>query len=133
MDQTNKCFVCENCLGNTFSLCLKKDGKKYHTCSYDCNIEMKDEFGEDYWEYVINKTDFITPLSGPFTNPFIIKENQKINKSIFDSNLYNFTEDEQFINPERYESQYEIYLENKRIDQIFDESDNSSNYSYGSE
>ena len=81
----------------------------------------------------INKTDFITPLSGPFTNPFIIKENQKINKSIFDSNLYNFTEDEQFINPERYESQYEIYLENKRIDEIFDESDNSSNYSYGSE
>ena len=133
MDQTNKCFVCENCLGNTFSLFLKKDNKKYHTCSYDCNMEMKDEFGEDYWDYVINKTDFITPLSCPFINPFIIKENQKMNKSIFDSNLYDFTEDEQFINPERYESQYEIYLENKRIDQIFDESDNSSNYSYGSE
>ena len=133
MDKTNKCFVCENCLGNTFSLCLKKDNKKYYTCSYDCNMEMKEEFGEDYWDYVINKTDFITPLSSPFINPFIIKENQNINKSIFDSHLYDFTDDEQFIDIERYESQYEIYLENKRIDEIFDESDNSSNYSYVSE
>ena len=45
---------------------------------------------------------------------------------------FTFTEHETdiILDPERYESQYEIYLENKRIDEILDDySDKSSNYS----
>ena len=131
----DKCFICENCLGNTFSLYINKDDKKYHTCSYNCNLKVEEKLGEDYWEFVVNKSDFINPFNkNPFSNPFIIDFNvKKDDKSIFDTNLFDFNDDEQFIDPERYESQYEIYLENKRIDEIFNESDNSSNISYDSD
>ena len=59
----NTCFVCEKNLGNTYSLRLKKEGNYFHTCSYNCNCKMEDKMGDDYWLYVVNKTDFIIKSS----------------------------------------------------------------------
>ena len=123
-------------MGNTYSIKFKKDNKYYYTCTYECNLKMADKFGKDFWENVINKTDFITPYSKiPFSNPFIKNKNtnKKVDKELFDTNLYDFDNEDQIVDIERYESQYKIYMENKKIDEIFDKSDNSSNSSYDSE
>ena len=75
--------------------------------------------GDDYWLYVVNKTDFIKPN---------IKEN------IIDENIYDFENEninfDKILDGDRYDRMYEIYIENKRIDAILDDmSDNSSDYS----
>ena len=114
----NTCCVCQKMMGNTYSLCIIKDDEKIHTCSYDCNLNVSNVVGEDYWDYVMNKTDFIQPFVKPVKK--IIKQE------------FNFTEHENdvILDRESYENQYEIYLENKRIDEIMDNySEKSSNYS----
>ena len=66
----------------------------------------------------MNKSDFIMPTMN--------YKKKKISKE------FNFDEHETEIiqDPERYNNQYEIYLENKRIDEIMDDySDKSSSYS----
>ena len=131
----SKCFICEKCLKNTYSLKIKKDGHYFHTCSYNCNLEMNEKFGSDFWENTINKTDYIIPGVEP-KNPFVNIHKEKD----FDRNLFgtydfeNMDENEIIMDGEKYERQYKIYLENKAIDEIFDNnSDVSSEYSYESE
>ena len=112
-----QCCVCEKNLGNTYSLRILQDNQLSYTCSYKCNQKVCEFKGKDYWKYVINKTDFIHP---------VIDKKQENNKE------YTFTEHETDIisDPERYENLYEIYLENKKIDEIMDNySDKTSNYS----
>lgn len=129
-----KCFVCEKSLGNTYSLKLKKDGNCFHTCSYNCNMMMHEKFGSDFWEHTVNKTDFISPGFDK-NNPFVIVSKEKNNdKNIF--RLYDFEniDENEIMDGERYERQYKIYLENKAIDEIFENvSDVSSEYSYESD
>ena len=130
-----KCFVCGNCHGNTYSLKIKKDDKYFHTCSYNCNTKMEEKFGEDFWDHTINKTDFIIPgveAKNPFVN---IHKEKEINKNLFGTyDFDNMDENEIIMDGEKYERQYKIYLENKAIDEIFDNvSDSSSDYSYESE
>ena len=115
----NKCIICEKNLGNTYSIRIKKEGNYFHTCSHNCNCKMEDKMGDDYWLYVVNKTDFIKPN---------IKEN------IIDENIYDFENEninyDEILDGDRYDRMYEIYIENKRIDDILDNmSDNSSDYS----
>jgi hypothetical protein len=122
------CVICENCLGKTFSLILKKDNEYFHTCSYTCNMKMAENFDKDFWTYVINKSDFINPLVKG--NPFkeIIKKNSEIIPSIDFENMDENSD--LMLDGERYERLYKIYLENKRVDEILDEkSETSSNYS----
>ena len=122
------CVICKKCLGTTYSLKLKKENEYFHTCSYNCNMKMEDNFDKDFWTHVINKSDFINPNTKE--NPFkeIIKENSEIIPVI---NFENMDENSDLmLDGERYERLYKIYLENKRIDEILDEiSDTSSNYS----
>ena len=73
----SKCFVCGKCLGNTYSLKIKKDDNYVHTCSYICNTKMEEKFGEDFWEYTINKTDFIVP-GVESKNPFVNISKEKV-------------------------------------------------------
>ena len=130
-----KCFVCENCIKNTYSLKIKKDDIYFHTCSYNCNTKMEEKFGEDFWEHTVNKTDFIIP-GVESKNPFVnIHKEKKINKNLFGTyDFDNMDENEIIMDGEKYERQYKIYLENKAIDEIFDNvSDSSSDYSYESE
>ena len=121
---TSVCHVCQKNIGNTYSLKLVKAGDHY-TCSYDCNMRMHDKFGEDFWHFVINKSDFINPINNT-SNPFIVNDN--IYTSKFDYDKYDFEnmDPKLIMDSERYESLYKIYLENKRIDEILDVSENSS-------
>lgn len=116
----NKCIVCEKNLGNTYSLRIKKEGNYFHTCSYNCNCNVEEKMGNDYWMYVVNKTDFIKPNIKE-----VIKE-----VDVYDFDNENFDMDN-IMDADRYDRMYEIYLENKRIDTIMDDSvsDTSSNYS----
>ena len=114
----NTCCVCDNKMSNTYSLKINKDDNTYHTCGYNCNQNVCKIIGEDYWKYVVNKSDFIIPSMNYKKKEF--------------SKEFNFDEHETEIiqDPERYNNQYEIYLENKRIDEIMDNySDKSSSYS----
>ena len=113
----NTCCVCEKRMRDTYSLKIVKESKPFYTCSYNCNQNVCRIVGEDYWDYVKNKSDFIKPV---------------VDKPKMNYEEFTFTEHETdiILDPERYESQYEIYLENKRIDEILDDySDKSSNYS----
>ena len=114
----NTCCVCEKNLGNTYSLKIIKESKTSHTCSYNCNQRVCEIIGEDYWKYVMNKTDFIHPV-------------MNVNKKeLYKEYTFSEHETDIILDPARYENQYEIYLENKRIDEIMDNySDKSSNYS----
>ena len=132
----SKCFVCKNNLGNTYSLRLKKDNNYFHTCSYNCNMKMKDTFDKDYWDFVVNKSDFINPNVSSFKNSLINYEKvDEIKENPF--NVYDFENiDENTIiyDYERFERQYKLYIENKEIDELFEgSSDNSSEYSYESD
>ena len=131
----NKCFVCEKSIGNTYSLRLKKEDNYFHSCSYDCNTKMEEKFGDNFWEHTINKSDFIIP-SGEFKNPFVnISKAKEIDRNLFGTyDFENMDENEIIMDSEKYERQYKIYLENKAIDEIFENnSDTSSEYSYDSE
>lgn len=117
------CVICKKPLGNTYSLKLNKEDKPFYTCSYDCNCKMKTDFDEDYWKYVVNKTDFINPCIGGKN-----KDNYENFKEIDFENLDENSD--LLMDGERYNRLYKIYLENKRIDEIMDDiSDTSSNYS----
>ena len=131
----SKCFVCGKCLGNTYSLKIKKDDNYVHTCSYICNTKMEEKFGEDFWEYTINKTDFIVP-GVESKNSFVnISKEKVIDRNLFGTyDFENIDENEIIMDGEKYERQYRLYLENKVLDEIFDNSsDASSEYSYESE
>ena len=131
----SKCFVCEKCLGNSYSLKIKKDNNYFHTCSYSCNLEMKEKFGEDFWEHTLNKTDFIVPGSKN-KNPFVnISKEKEIDRNLFGTyDFENMDENDIIMDGDKYERQYKLYLENKAIDEIFENSsDVSSEYSYESE
>ena len=125
------CFICNNCLGNTYSLKLKdskKDNNYIHTCSYECNMKMSEEYEGDFWKGVQNKSDFINPFNTG--NPFIYKEKViKDNYEYYD--FENMDENsELMMDGERYERMYKIYLENKKIDEILDASDSDSYSDY---
>ena len=131
----SKCFVCEKCLGNTYSLKIKKDDNYFHTCSYGCNLKMEEKYGEDFWEHTLNKTDFIVPGSKN-KNPFVnISKEKEIDRNLFGTyDFENMDENEIIMDGDKYERQYRLYLENKAIDEIFENgSDVSSEYSYESE
>ena len=122
------CVICGKCTEGKYSLKLKKEENYFHSCSYNCNMKMKENFDDDFWKYVVNKSDFINPSYND--NPFkkIVKEINNI-ISVFD--FENIDENSDImLDGERYERLYKIYLENKRIDEILDEnSETSSNYS----
>jgi len=131
----SKCFVCEKCLGNTYSLKIKKGDNYFHTCSYGCNLKMEEKYGEDFWEHTLNKTDFIVPGSKN-KNPFVnISKEKEIDRNLFGTyDFENMDENEIIMDGDKYERQYRLYLENKAIDEIFENgSDVSSEYSYESE
>ena len=123
------CVICDKCLGNTYSLKLKKEGKYFHTCSYTCNMKMAENFDEDFWKHVINKSDFINLKSNG--NPFKENDTEKTTNTISVIDFENMDENSDLmLDRERYERLYKIYLENKMIDEILDgNSETSSNYS----
>ena len=122
------CFICNNLLGNTYSLKVKNENKIVHTCSYECNMKMSEEYDGDFWKNVMNKGDFINPNNSG--NPFIYKE--KVIKNNYE--YYDFENMDEnsdlMMDGERYERLYKIYLENKHIDEILDASDSDSNSDY---
>ena len=123
------CVICKKCLGKTYSLKLKKDDDYFHTCSYACNMKIEEMFDKDFWKYVTNKSDFINPkMKG---NPFKDINTEKSNNIIELIDFENLDENSEIMmDGERYERLYNIYLENKMIDEILDEtSETSSNYS----
>ena len=125
----SKCFICNNSLENTYSLKAKHDKNIVYTCSYKCNMKMSEEIGDDFWKNVKNKGDFINPIC--VGNPFIYREKVKENNYEY-YDFENMDENsELFMDGERYERMYKIYLENKKIDEILDasESDSCSDYS----
>tara|TARA_B100001057_G_C22255273_1_gene721101 strand:- start:298 stop:588 length:291 start_codon:yes stop_codon:yes gene_type:complete len=96
---------------------------------------MKEKFGEDFWEHTLNKTDFIVPGSKN-KNPFVnISKEKEIDRNLFGTyDFENMDENEIIMDSDKYERQYKLYLENKAIDEIFENgSDISSEYSYESE
>ena len=109
----NKCIICEKNLGNTYSLKIKKDNTYFHTCSYNCNCKVEEKLGDDYWFYVTNKTDFIKP---------------NVIEKVEDIDIYDFRnkdyDNDMILDGDRYDRMYEIYLENKRIDEIMEEGSN---------
>ena len=130
----SRCFICNNFLGNTYSLKVNKsnkgnkDDEYVHTCSYKCNMEMTEKYEGDFWKDVKNKSDFINPFNSG--NPFIHKE--KVIKNNYE--FYDFENMDEnsdlMMDGERYERLYKIYLENKHIDEILDASDSDSNSDY---
>ena len=122
------CHICQKTIGNAYSLKLVKEGEQFHTCSYDCNMRMNDEFGEGFWKFVINKSDFINPCTtnSSNTNPFIVNDNVYTSKFDYDQYDFENMDPKLIMDSERYESLYKIYLENKRIDEILDVSESSS-------
>lgn len=125
----SKCFICNNSLVNTYSLKVKKEDNIVYTCSYNCNMKMNEEMGEDFWNNVKNKCDFINPIySG---NPFIYKEKVNNNNNYEYYDFENMDENSELLmDGERYERMYKIYLENKKIDEILDASESDSNSDY---
>ena len=126
----SKCFICNNSLVNTYSLKVKNEDNIVYTCSYNCNMKMNEEIGEDFWKNVKNKGDFINPIC--VGNPFIYKENVNNNNNNYE--YYDFENmdenSELLMDGERYERMYKIYLENKKIDEILDASESDSNSDY---
>lgn len=125
----SKCFICNNFLGNTYSVKAQNEGKIVYTCSYKCNMEMSEEIGEDFWKNVKNKGDFINPLNSG--NPFIYTEKVNNNNNYEFYDFENMDENSDLLmDGERYERLYKIYLENKNIDEILDASESDSNSDY---
>jgi len=92
-------------------------------------MRMNDEFGEDFWHFVINKSDFIKPYAANASAnacPFIVNDNVYTSKFDYDHYDFENMDPKLIMDSERYESLYKIYLENKRIDEILDVSDSSS-------
>ena len=58
----NTCCVCDKRMRDTYSLKIIKENKPFYTCSYNCNQNVCRIVGEDYWDYVKNKSDFIKPV-----------------------------------------------------------------------
>jgi hypothetical protein len=133
----SQCFICEKSLKKpyaekSYSVKLKKEGCVSYSCSYNCNKKLHEKYGNDFWEYVINKGDFVNPFKNENNNPFInIEKEVDVDyfKNIYDFNNEKCENNDIILNMDRYNAQYDIYLENKRIDEILDYS--SSDYDSG--
>jgi len=104
--------------------------KTYHTCSYLCNIKMRDVLPRNYYNLIINKEDFNEPRPfhhNPTYEPFVFLTETEIN-SLNNDEYTTYTtnlDEELLLNPLRSTVYYE-QLENDAYEKAIELDDGSS-------
>ena len=111
-------YVCDTCskCKNKYFINLDIDGENKYICSYLCSKNLHEKYGKNYWDNLVNVEDFNKYPIPPIYN-----------------NKYNENRFELKISPyetERLEYYNEMLEEDRRIAELENYSDTSSNSEY---
>ena len=130
---TKSTYSCNSCNSIKYGkpwLSVNFPRKTYHTCSYLCNINMRDVLPVGYYDLIINKEDFNEPRpinNNPTYEPFVFltaTEIAGLNSAEY-TNYTNNLNEELLLNPLRSTIYYE-QLENDEYEKAIELDDGSS-------
>ena len=109
------CDTCSQCK-NKYFINLNIDGENKYICSYLCSKNLHEKYGKNYWDNLVNIEDFNKYPTPPIYNNNLNKDKFKIEISPYDI--------------ERIEHYNEMIEEDKRVYELENCSDTSSNSEY---
>lgn len=109
------CDTCSKCKNNYF-INLNIDGENKYICSYLCSKNLHEKFGKNYWDNLVNIEDFNKYPIPPIYN-------NKYNENRFELKISPYETD-------RLEYYNEMLEEDRRIAELENYSDTSSNSEY---
>ena len=110
-----KCDTCFKCKNNYF-INLDIDGENKYICSYLCSKNLHEKYGKYYWENLVNVEDFNKYPTPPIYNSKYKENRFELKISPYDT--------------ERIEYYNEMLEEDRRIQELENYSDTSSNSEY---
>lgn len=107
------CYQCKGKIINKPWIILNCENNMIYGCSYKCSKDLGQFMGGSYWEYIVNKDDF---LKDPI--PYTFDNNNKLKKGDICFNSYEINEiRDEIIYEEIMNDKYEKFLDENYSDE----------------